>query len=150
MASRSDEWVVYLRVSPSVWLGSQGDALFIGDVRSPRREVDLANPIGLLPLLERSFDKARSELRARAGELGLPADELLSRVPLCAVPRVAIESQMDYWVGRALRWLRQPEFTGVARPLLEVVVGSSWASQATRQEALRQLQHGRELGRGHR
>jgi len=130
-------WTPILAISPDVWLGLRDDSLALGDRIAPKRDVDITNPVGLLPCLERPYRDVVTDLAAREAELGLRPGELLSRVPLGALPRLAVDVRMDHWARRALEWLPDMASKEEAERLLALVVGADWASQHTRHVAKR-------------
>lgn len=130
-------WTPILAIGPDAWLGLHDDSLALGDRIAPKRDVDVTNPVGLLPCLERPYRDVVDDLTVREAELGLRPGELLGRVPLGALPRLAVDIRMDHWALRAVEWL--PEITSreETERLLALIVDAEWASQHTRHVASR-------------
>jgi hypothetical protein len=66
------DWVPILHLGHDAWLGILGDGLYLGDLGGPKRQVDPAEPTGLLPCLEWPFSVALAEIRDREAELSWP------------------------------------------------------------------------------
>lgn len=128
-------WVAILRVSTDAWLGMIDDRLYMGTILGPKREVDESRPIGLLPCLERRYDDVITELRAREIELLLQPGSLVARTPLKAIPRVALESRLDYWIQLALDWITDTPIDAVDHEMLSALARAPWASQRARHRA---------------
>jgi len=140
--SRPTGWTRLLHLGGDAWLGLAGGALSVGDENGPRREVDPANPTGLLPCLERPHDVVLLELRDREVELSMAPGSLSALVPLRAIPRAAVSSQIDYWVELALDWIEGMPPAEVDTDLLELLEHESWPTQRVRHRAGRLRRRG--------
>lgn len=87
--SELEGWVLVTRLSADSWLGIVNDKLYTGSETEPRRAMEVAGPVGLLPLLEHPHDEVMSDLSAREAELGLAKGALAARISLESLPRVA-------------------------------------------------------------
>ncbi len=131
----SGSWVGILQLSTDVWLGSLAGRLYVGTADGPKREVDESSPVGLLPCLERRYEDVVTEIRAREVELSLSPDSLVEKIPLNAIPRVAIDSRLDYWVQLALDWLADMPIGAAESELLAELARGPWATQRARHRA---------------
>lgn len=130
-------WTRILRLGQHSWLGLVGDVLYIGDETRPKRQLDLEIPIGLLPCLERPYEEVRAELGACERELSMLSGPLLSAVPLAAIPRTAVATQMDYWTSLSVPWLASLPASEVDDNVIIAIEEASWAGQASRHAARR-------------
>ena len=131
----SGSWVGILQLSTDVWLGSLAGRLYVGTADGPKSEIDESSPIGLLPCLERRYDDVITEIRAREIELSLSSGSLVEKVPLNAIPRVAVDSRLDYWVQLALDWLADMPIDAAESELLAELAREPWATQRARHRA---------------
>ena len=99
-----NSWIRVIPLGGETWLDIVGSSLFVCDSVGPKREVDPASPIGLLPLLERPRDTVLAELSGRKRDLSVSSGSLVERVPLGVVPAAAVSTRLDYWVQLALDW----------------------------------------------
>jgi hypothetical protein len=130
-------WTRVIPLGEEAWLDLVGSSLFVGDAVGPKREVDPANPVGLLPCLERPRSVVLDELADRERELSLPSGFLVERVPLSGLPAAAVSTQIDYWVQLALDWLSGLPASDVDRRLLKELADATWATQRARHRARR-------------
>lgn len=119
------------------WLGLSNETFYVGDQSDPKREMDPANPIGLLPCLDRPRDAVLAEITERELYLSLPSGSLAERVPLGAIPQAAIATRIAYWVQLALDWLSDMPTADVDSSLLEEPIHATWATQRARHRARR-------------
>ena len=133
----ASRWVPLLRIDEYSWLGLARGVLSVGNSSDPKRAVDPAAPIGLLPLLERSRGEVFGEVERCERELGLPVAALTSRVPLDQIPRIALATNMDYWARRALDWMDGGTLTADDEEVLLAAEHAAGASQSVRQHASR-------------
>jgi hypothetical protein len=131
------DWVPILHLGHEAWLGLLRDDLFVGDLEGPKRQVDSAEPTGLLPCLERPFSVVLAEIRDREAELLWPPGSLIARVPLAVIPHAAVASKSNYWADLALAWLGEMPDSVVDSSALERLEKADWASQSIRHRARR-------------
>lgn len=137
--ARSMPWTRILQLGEDVWLGIARESLFLGDYQGPKREVDLNNPIGLLPCLERPYGFIVADLLTKEAELQMQRGQLLDFVPLGAIPAAAVASRMDYWIQLALNWLAEIPVLPHANDVLNAISNETWATQPARHRAKRLL-----------
>lgn len=135
--SMPTRWTRLLHLGGDAWLGLAQETLYVGDENGPRREVDPGNPTGLLPCLERPYDVVLLELQEREVELSMTQGSLRTLVPLHAIPRAAVTSQIDYWVDLALDWIEHMPWAEVDTELLDLLEHESWPTQQARHRARR-------------
>jgi len=135
-------WTRILKLGQHSWLGLVGDVLYIGDDTRPKRQLDLENPIGLLPCLERPYEEVRAELEARELELSMVPGTLLSTVPLATIPATAVATQMNYWTSLSVPWLASLPASDVDDNVIMAIEEAPWASQASR-HGVRRLRRSR-------
>ncbi|MEV7692174.1 hypothetical protein AB0N73_02465 [Microbacterium sp. NPDC089189] len=128
-------WTPVLRLDESSWLGLVGTSLYVGGLSEPKRELDPAHPIALLPCLERSRRSVVSELTEREAELDRAPGSLVATVPLGLVASMAVLTRLDYWVLRALDWLDDGTPDEAEKLLLDEITHAEWASQQARHRA---------------
>jgi hypothetical protein len=131
----SDQWILILRLSDGVWLGLSAGALYVGDERQPKREVDSKNPIGLLPCLEKPYLSLQIELEHQEEMLSLPKGTFAEQIPLAAIPRAAVATRLDYWIQLALDWLARMPVAAIDQELLSSLSSAEWATQRARHRA---------------
>lgn len=130
-------WVPVLHLGHVAWVGLQGDALFVGDLDGPEREVDPDEPTRLLPCLERPYSVIVAELQERESELTLPPGTLVGQVPLAGIPHAAVAAGSDYWAGLALAWFDEMPRSARVDSMLKSLENAGWASQSVRHRARR-------------
>jgi hypothetical protein len=128
-------WIRILQLGSESWLGLVGSILFVGDERTPKRLLEPEVPTGLLPCLERPYEVVRAELEERERELSMPVGSLTGAVPLAAIPKAALASQMDHWAALSLSWLAAFPVNDVDEDVLRAIEDSTWASQRTKHRA---------------
>lgn len=134
------DWHPVLQISSDAWLGFKGQdrsSLWIGDFRQERREVQPANPTGLLSLLERPYSVILAEIEFAESNAAPNSLSILSRLIPHAVVAAALRSKSDYWVSLALAWLDDVGATESLRNQVASIEGARWASQSTRHAARR-------------
>lgn len=137
----SVRWHPLLQLPGGSWAGLGGEEyerIWVGSDKEARRELDLAKPVGLLPLLEQPFSVVQAELDELSGR-GFERFSYQLRECLEAVPDVAISMESPYWTERAIEWLDARSSQTSSANQLESIATSSWASQAVRHKALRLL-----------
>jgi hypothetical protein len=130
-------WVPLLELGHGAWLGLLSGTLFVGVAEGPQREVDLSEPIGLLPVLERTYSVVVGELQDREIELSMPSGSLTSSVPLVAIPIAAAQSKNNYWADLALSWLDEMPRSDQVIQALDALENAAWAGQSVRHRARR-------------
>jgi hypothetical protein len=92
---------------------------------------------GLLPLLERPYQEVAEDAANAIASLDIPG-VLPDTTCLRDVVITALESGMDYWASLAIAWLDADYPVDEATAgTLNSVASAKWASQRTRQAALR-------------
>lgn len=131
-------WIVILHLGGESWLGMDShQELHIGDLAGPRRPLDPAQPVGLLPCLERPLSVVIAELKMREDELGLPTGTLQLLVPWRILPSVAVASQSPYWVDLAVSWFSDMAAEDRDVEVLKALETAEWAPQRVRHRARR-------------
>lgn len=130
-------WTLVLHLGADAWVGLAGDELCVGDINKPKRRIDPADPVGLLPLLERPYDGVVEELHEREQALGLPRGSLSRRVPLATIPVAAVQAGSDYWSALALAWFAALPQSEAQTAALNELETAGWASQRVRHRARR-------------
>ena len=131
------DWIRLLRLGDESWLGIVAGRLTVGDATGPKRAVDPAHPIGLLPLLERPYSVVALELKERETALALAPGAVTGLLSLDDIPRTAVECRSGYWVDLALEWLESMPPEDVDGALLDTVEQATWATQRARHRARR-------------
>lgn len=131
-------WQRILEIGQGSWLGMSGQGdLWVGSFDRPTRQVDVMNPVGLLPLLERPYSVVQSEI-AEARASGNLDPTLMARTLAAPIlVKTAMRSGSDYWASRALLWASDMDQPDVLLPDVRDVLNAPWASQATRHKARR-------------
>lgn len=140
MALTPDEWTFITSLDGYSQLGLRAGHFYTGDANGPRRLVDPANPIGLLPLLERTWSVAMVQLAEKNVELGLAPGTLEALVPWRRLPLVASEFPGDYWALLAVEWLAAMPVADRDMTALQRFSTSRSVTQRTRHRARRILQ----------
>jgi hypothetical protein len=109
--------------------------LFVGDHDGPKRQVDVGNPTGLLPCLERPYAEVLHQLEARETELTLAPGSLSGIIPLNRIPYAAVASKLDYWVQLGLNWIEVMPPSEVEIELFDTLEHESWPTQQARHRA---------------
>lgn len=107
-------WKPLIRLSDEDWIGVAGDpGIWIGGIEGPRSAVNMADPVWLWPLLERSFHSVRQEVEGVWPEIS--ASTGLGRVDefVHSLAVSALSSGREYWISRALDWVEQMNEDGV-------------------------------------
>lgn len=130
-------WIRLLHLGDGSWLGLVAGRVAVGDGVGPKREIDPAHGVGLLPLLERPYSVVILELEERETELALAPRALAELLSLDDIPRTAVACRSDYWVDRALDWLESMPPENVDAALLDEIERATWATQRTRHRARR-------------
>lgn len=121
-------WEPLLSLGPDTWVGVvDEDRLYVGSFERPIRRVDVRNPTGLLPLLERPYTVVRADLDEVGGDL----------IPVDAVPAAAVAARDSGWVRLALSWLADMPPSEPNRRLLVDIEEAPWAEQDVRHGARR-------------
>jgi hypothetical protein len=127
-----------LHVEGDAWLGVVDEATWwMGKLGGPQREIDLSNPIGLLPCLERPYSVVAADLEAKADELSGAGFSLPDGLSLAAIPRTAAAGQQTYWAELALAWLADMPPSEDSLGVLRTLEDADWATQAIRHQARR-------------
>lgn len=133
------QWHPLLQLPGGGWAGFAGerqDNVWVGSYDEARREVDLARPVALLPLLE----QPRSVVQAEIAELSDQGQVTFASTLLkCfeAVIDTAILMESHYWVDRAIDWIEAGGPLPCPDIRLNTISNATWVSQPLRHKALR-------------
>lgn len=137
--SNTSEWTLICTLDSRTILGALNGCLYTGDQDRPKREVDLDDPVGLLPLLEQPLASFFAGLASRELELGLKPGALRRLVPWRTIPMVASRSHSPYWSELAIRWLADMAADDRDTIALHHLSGDHWVPQGVRHKAARML-----------
>jgi hypothetical protein len=142
-SQRNERWLPLVLISDSgLWIGLDEEATWVVGRRTATAERLTNEPTpAWMPLLDQDEDVLVEELKYSADRYKLPSGQLIESLPVDRVIAIAIalSTSSPHWVERALCWLRHRPVPEQLSPLLDRVATSSWASQASRQQARRLL-----------
>ncbi|MFI0423881.1 hypothetical protein [Spongiactinospora sp. 9N601] len=135
-------WLPVIQVSADTWAGFlNGDLLYIGTFDAPSRPIDPESPIALLPLLTRPRMEVLAELRPEEKKHGLPAGRFTERIPLGALPGVALAGGMPYRLRAALDRVGAPPYSAEVAGRLADVRDARGMPQDIRHRAARLMNY---------
>ena len=128
------DWIPLIRVSERSWVGTLGEAIWVGNELEAEREVHLDRPVFLLPLLERGREQVLHDIQRKEEELSLPDEYLNDHMQVDYIAVFSCTTMTsDYWASLGIAWMCAKGFLmdEEVQALQEVSV-ASWASQKLR------------------
>ncbi|MFJ9371320.1 hypothetical protein ACIRRA_43915 [Nocardia sp. NPDC101769] len=113
--------------------------LYVGTDREPTKPINLANPVGLLPLLELDPDQVMLTVDQKERERGWTPGIISTLILPADLLRTAVSMRSEYWTDLALGWIASLRSIEQASETLTGLATASWASQNIRHRAQKLL-----------